>query len=111
MSAKNEVIIVDTVPLVVSLLDDMVDLPNDPPSLYMDLEGIRLGRNGTISIFSLYVYPKKTAYLIDVHKLEGAAFTTAGGNGATLKSILESSTIPKVMFDLRSDSDALRNFP
>jgi hypothetical protein len=35
------------------------------------------------------------------------AFSTAGTNGQTLKTILESETIPKVFFDVRNDSDAL----
>lgn len=49
-------------------------------------------------------------YLVDVHILGHLAFETAiegDINGATLKHVLESPTIPKVFFDVRNDSDAL----
>jgi exonuclease 3'-5' domain-containing protein 1 len=42
-----------------------------------------------------------------VHTLQTAAFNTATADGTTLKSVLESSEIIKVFFDLRNDSDAL----
>ncbi|KAM0811431.1 putative Ribonuclease H-like domain-containing protein [Seiridium cardinale] len=90
-----------------SVLDAIHDLPTNPPSLYIDLEGENLCRHGTISILQLYVYPTENTYLIDVYTLADAAFTTAGKNGSTLKGILESSVVPKVFFDVRNDSDAL----
>ena len=104
------------------------DLPISPPSLYIDLEGAKLSRNGSIALLTLYVLPKETVYLIDIHTLGARAFsttTTATTASATtplattlntedsknpvttLKSILESPAIPKVFFDVRNDSDAL----
>lgn len=47
------------------------------------------------------------AYLVDIHTLGRSAFDTPGKNETTLKNILESSTITKVFFDVRNDSDAL----
>lgn len=96
---------------------DQVDHP-EPKTLYIDLEGINLCRHGTVSILTLLVGDSQThpdrVYLIDVHTLGSAAFTTPltdsmsePGESKTLKGILESSTIPKVFFDVRNDSDAL----
>ncbi|KAF2685872.1 hypothetical protein K458DRAFT_442194 [Lentithecium fluviatile CBS 122367] len=96
-----------------------------PPALYIDLEGIKLSRDGSISILTLYDRTSSTVYLIDVHTLQESAFTTPSTNTATtiaslgdpppdavpapptLKAILESPTISKVFFDVRNDSDAL----
>lgn len=89
------------------LLDSIDNLAVEPPSLYMDLEGIALGRHGSISIISLYITPTKKTCLIDIHSLKEAAFSTTSASGTSLKSVLESPTILKVVFDIRSDSDAL----
>ncbi|CZT06997.1 uncharacterized protein RAG0_12578 [Rhynchosporium agropyri] len=90
-----------------ALLDSISNLPVKPPSLYLDLEGIDLGRHGSISILSLYIAPTQIIYLIDIHSLGMAAFSTTNKCGTSMKSILESSTIPKVVFDIRNDSYAL----
>ncbi|KAK2750967.1 hypothetical protein FQN57_000042 [Myotisia sp. PD_48] len=89
------------------IIDMIYEQPVSPPSLYLDLEGIRLSRHGSISILQIYVSPEKRTYLIDIHVLGHEAFTVAGSNGKTLKTILESPTISKVFFDVRRDSDAL----
>ena len=99
--------LVDSTSSISSLVDGIMDLPINPPSLYFDLEGIRLSREGSISIFQLLVQPRNHVYLIDIHILGSTAFTTAGSSGKTFKDILQSSTIPKVCFDVRNDSDAL----
>lgn len=97
---------VDSVPLLVLLLEKLPDLPTSPPSLYLDLEGAHLGRSGTIAVLSIYLRPSKKVYLIHVHTLGSATFTVQH-NGVCLKSILESTVIPKIFFDVRNDSDAL----
>lgn len=100
--------IVDTPSAVANLVDSLLDLPTTPPSLYLDIEGVSLGRHGSVSIVQLLVLPTNLTYLIDIHTLRSAAFTTAGTTGGhTLKSILEDASIPKVFFDVRNDSDAL----
>ncbi|KAH6511551.1 hypothetical protein HBI81_243940 [Parastagonospora nodorum] len=100
-------------------------LPRSPPSLYVDFEGAKLSRTGTISLLTLYVLPIDTVYLTDIDSLGAAGFytpapttsatatfpdpvsATAAGKQTcptepvlTLKSVLESPTIPKVFFDL-----------
>ena len=102
-----DIIVVDSVTSLIRLLDNFISLPVSPPSLYFDLEGIRLGRQGSISIISLYIAPMKKVYLIDIHRLGNTAFSTTNRSATSLKTVLESPTIPKVIFDIRSDSDAL----
>ncbi|KAK0710426.1 ribonuclease H-like domain-containing protein, partial [Apiosordaria backusii] len=99
--------IIDTQTALADLVDTLSNLPTSPPSLYLDLEGENLGRKGTIAILQLHLLPTHHTYLIDVHTLQHATFTTTGHSGTTLKSVLESATIPKVFFDVRHDSDAL----
>ncbi|KAH8129531.1 hypothetical protein FP744_10000547 [Trichoderma asperellum] len=99
---------VDTVPALSALIDSLKGLPREPPSIYIDLEGVNLSRHGTISILQLYIHPTKTVYLIDVLVLKEKCFSTPGTTGRlTLRDILESKTNPKVFFDVRNDSDAL----
>jgi exonuclease 3'-5' domain-containing protein 1 len=100
--------LVDSESTLATLIKEIQSLPTDKPSLYIDLEGINLSRNGSISLIVIFVQPRDYVYLVDVHALQSAAFTTAT-NDTTLKSILESPTITKVFFDLRNDSDALHH--
>ncbi len=83
---------------------------NSPPTMYIDLEGVNLCREGTVSIFTLLIdtgSPTKRVCLVDSHSLGPQAFTTPGISQKTLKDILENEKIPKVFFDVRNDSDAL----
>ncbi|KAH8621997.1 ribonuclease H-like domain-containing protein [Alternaria alternata] len=99
--------LIDTCTAVASLVESIFDLPKHPPSIYVDLEGINLSRQGTISVLQLFILPTNRTYIVDIHTLGDAAFLTCATNGKTLKSILESDTIPKAFFDVRNDSDAL----
>ena len=93
------------------MMSDVVDaitgLPTEPPSLYIDLEGIDLSRKGSISILQLYAVPRNQVYVIDVLNLRNDCFSAPGTSGRTFREILESESIPKVFFDVRNDSDAL----
>lgn len=80
------------------------------PTLYIDLEGVDLCREGSLSILTLMIdtgIPTRRVYLFDVHLLGAQAFNTAGVKQKTLKDILQDDKIPKVFFDVRNDSDAL----
>ena len=99
--------LVDTESTVASLVDVLQNLPIEPPSLYLDLEGIKLSRNGSISIIQIFVLPTNHTYLLDVWTLGEKAFNTSGPSGTNLKTTLESQNIPKVFFDVRNDADAL----
>ena len=102
-----KVTIVDSEPSVVALIDCLNHLPTQPPSLYLDVEGVNLSRHGSISILQLFVLPKNHVFLIDVFVLQEKAFGTPNPSGTSLRSILESALVPKVFFDVRNDSDAL----
>ncbi|MCJ1239609.1 hypothetical protein MMC14_007607 [Varicellaria rhodocarpa] len=99
--------IIDTPTAITNLLTVLANLPTNPPSLYLDLEGINLSRHGSISIIELFVFPLNHVYLVDVHVLGEKAFSTLGSDSRTLKVILESTDILKVFFDVRNDFDAL----
>ncbi|TQV90187.1 Ribonuclease H-like protein [Cordyceps javanica] len=81
--------------------------PTDRPSLYIDIEGVHLGRHGSVAILSLYFLPDSITYLVDVQTLGQSAFSTKNREEYSLKCILEFPGIPKVFFDVRNDSDAL----
>lgn len=102
-----KVTFVESEPAVVDMINCLDHLPTQPPSLYLDIEGVRLSRRGSISLIQLLVSPQQHIYLIDVFVLKEAAFSTANDLGTTFRSILESAQVPKVFFDVRHDSDAL----
>ncbi|RAK71695.1 uncharacterized protein BO72DRAFT_453453 [Aspergillus fijiensis CBS 313.89] len=80
------------------------------PLLYIDLEGRKLSRHGTISLMTVLVSPGHglmSPHVIDIHSLGSVAFSTTGQRGNSLKDILESPQIIKAFFDVRNDSDAL----
>ncbi len=75
--------------------------------MFVDLEGVNLGRSGTIAIMQLLMPPSPVVYLVDVHQLEAKAFALTTADGTSLRTVLESPNIFKVFFDIRNDSDAL----
>ncbi|KAG5494739.1 hypothetical protein JIQ42_02354 [Leishmania sp. Namibia] len=70
-------------------------------TIALDLEGRSLGRTGSICIITLATYT--TVYIIDLVLLGAEALCA----GSTLKCVLESCEIVKLMFDCRADCDAL----
>lgn len=97
--------------LISSLPELRAFLSSIPPSstLYLDLEGKNLGRNGTLSLLTILVLSTKATSIIDVQTLGNPAFTTPGtdGGGKTLKAILEDPKTSKCFWDVRNDADAL----
>lgn len=72
------------------LLDKLATIPAnptplEPPSLYIDIEGTNLGRNGSIAIVTLFFLPDASTYLIDIHTLGSAAFSTGNSQEHSLK--------------------------
>lgn len=103
--------IVDTVDGIVAMIDAMDTKAlkaSTKPGLLVDLEGVNLSRDGSVSIVEIFALAKNHVFLIDVHTLCSKAFTTCGSDKlSTLQSILESPDIRKAFFDVRNDSDAL----
>jgi len=98
--------------LIASVPELVAFLSSIPTSstLYLDLEGKNLSRNGTITIITILIHPQNTVHLIDILTLGEIAFTTisnTGNEGKTLKSILEDPDITKFFWDVRNDADAL----
>ena len=78
------------------------------PHLYLDLEGTKVSRNGTLALLTIMIHPQADTYIIDVTTLGKAAFDTKTSTGKqNLRSVLESDNIDKVFYDVRRDSDAL----
>lgn len=107
LDAEPSLLIIETFSDLTELLNGLSDLPAWPPSLFIDLEGTNLSRNGTISILQIFVSSTQSTYLVDIYTLKDKAFSHSASDGLTLRSILESPSIPKVFFDVRNDSDAL----
>ncbi|KAH7018061.1 ribonuclease H-like domain-containing protein [Microdochium trichocladiopsis] len=93
----------------------LAQLP-ETTSLYVDLEGHWLSRAGSLDIITLLSLPDGQVRLIDVCTLQHAAFSTQaattttksrGRPRTTLKSILEDPAVPKYLWDVRNDADAL----
>jgi len=110
----NKTVIINTTEQIGILVDWLVLRHAPPitysPIMYIDLEGVYLCREGSLSLFTLLVdtgIPTMHVCLIDVHTLGARAFNTAGTKLRTLKDILQDKDIPKVFFDVRNDSDAL----
>lgn len=100
-------IVVDSVAAVSRLIDDIEKSDPQPPFIFLDLEGVNLSRHGSVAIMQVLVPPARVVHLIDVHTLKELAFETKGATGTTMKTLLESDKYPKVIFDVRNDSDAL----
>jgi exonuclease 3'-5' domain-containing protein 1 len=100
-------VMVDTSDTLKSLVDTLIPLEKSFGSIYMDLEGVRLSRHGSISIIQILVPSCEQAFIVDVHTLGQTAFDNLGSEGKSLKDALESETIKKYLFDVRNDSDAL----
>ncbi|UZP36614.1 hypothetical protein NXS19_004430 [Fusarium pseudograminearum] len=86
------------------LVRDLVDLPADSPSIYLDASGIG---NNILDDLQLFIPPTNTLYLVDLIRLGDAAFSTVGSGETSLRLVLESKSIPKVGFDIRDVSRLL----
>lgn len=96
--ADMDVQMIDTRLSMKAFLDDLPNCVGPESSLYIDLEGNNLSRHGTLSLITVLVEPRHTTHLVDVTSLGNEAFTIAGSDGRTLKTILESPEIVKVFF-------------
>lgn len=97
--------VVDTEASFQEFLTRIENCPVQPPSLYFNLEGVRLGRTSTVSIISVFVLPLRQVYLIDVFTLSEKVFLITNSKKNSLKTILEAPSIPEVFFDVWNSSD------
>ena len=96
-------IILDSVAALAAAIETLTVLALKHGGIAVDLEGVRLGRTGTIAPLQLCAEPRGTTYIVDVSTLGSAAFDDA----ARLRGLLESSDIKKLFWDVRSDANAL----
>lgn len=105
------IIVVNTWAMLSSLIDDVYTLDHHrtSPQLAVDLEGAKFQRNGDISIVQISSHELDSVYLVDIYTLGNAVFDVKGAKHSTcsLRTILESTTISKLMFDCRTDNDVL----
>ncbi|QPC74615.1 hypothetical protein HYE68_005367 [Fusarium pseudograminearum] len=97
-------------PILISTLPDLLSFISSisqSSTLYLDLEGNNLSRNGNLTIITVLIHPTRVTGLIDVQTLGNSAFTTPTSSGNTLKSILEDTRTTKRLWDVRNDADAL----
>lgn len=76
-------------------------------TIYLDLEGKNLSRNGTLTLVTMLIQPQNVTRVIDVLSLGESAFDIESEEGTSLRSILENPDIPKSIWDTRNDADAL----
>ncbi|KAF3072153.1 hypothetical protein CFAM422_005728 [Trichoderma lentiforme] len=114
MPGRKEAEFVNTLAGVGKIVDLIYDTPAFiscfEPLMYIDLEGEQLGRNGSVSLMTVLVYPGEgleRIYVIDIYTLGNITFEVVGGRDKSFKNILESPEISKVFFDVRRDSEAL----
>jgi exonuclease 3'-5' domain-containing protein 1 len=100
-------VMVDTSASLEFLADTLTTLEKSSGSIYIDLEGVKLSRFGSISIIQILVPSCEQVFIVDIHTLGMTAFDTPGCEGKSLKDALESASIKKYLFDVRNDSDAL----
>ena len=105
-----KVTFVEDIDGVKALVDEVMSLSH--PALYLDAEGISLGRSGDLVLLQMYIDTDAGphTYVVDVWALKtDGAFHTRGTEypQTTLKSLLEDPSIPKLFWDCRMDSEAL----
>lgn len=94
----------DTPELMKLFIDRAYSLPAAGNTLYMDLEGVNLGRTGTITIIQVYIDSIKEMYFIDNSFMGDKVFRVFGAkSGKTFKDILEDQDIKKVIFACGND--------
>ncbi|KAI1139156.1 hypothetical protein F5Y05DRAFT_339988 [Hypoxylon sp. FL0543] len=87
-----------------SLLDNIRGLPGKPPSLFLDIERIN---KANVAFMIMFIPLKRVIYRIMIDGDRSMDLTTTSASGDTLKWVLESESIPKIVFDVRHLSHAL----
>ena len=90
-------VLVDTSDSLRNCLSVINPLPLQAPvHIAVDLEGVKLCRDGRLSIIQLFVKGSDTVWLIDVTTLGNVAFDTVDEQGRSLRGFLEDPTVVKV---------------
>ncbi|KAJ5116157.1 hypothetical protein N7456_000505 [Penicillium angulare] len=103
-SHRTQISMIDTVSALLPIVTAVI---RDRPLLYMHLEGEDFDRGRMLSVITFYIPSKNVIYLFDILILKERAFTAIDNDGNSLKTILESPSLTKVVFDIRHGSDTL----
>ena len=52
------------------VIETIGNVPTNPPSTSLELEGVNLSRHGIISVLQIFVFPLDETYLVDIHTLK-----------------------------------------
>ncbi|KAK7227580.1 hypothetical protein V2G26_015583 [Clonostachys chloroleuca] len=91
--------------LALTIRQSLEGLPVKPPWICLDGHGV--AQDELIDL-QILVTPIGTLYLVDIKRLGTAALSATTDSSASLRSIFESKSIPKVGFDIRAVSKLLR---
>jgi hypothetical protein len=84
------------------MIDTLITLPTDEPTIGADFEGKDLGGAGELYLVLLHDHVADHTYIVDVYHLQSAEFDTSGTHDeSTLRSILQSEKILKLFWDVR----------
>jgi exonuclease 3'-5' domain-containing protein 1 len=86
--------LVDTPELLDLCLEDIA--APSVSKLVIDLEGISLSRNGTISLLQILSNLSTSVWVIDIFNMGAEAFSHVSPHGQSLKAVLENSHTLKV---------------
>jgi len=100
---RFESVWIDTVPALARAAAGLRAAAGASGGLAVDAHGVRVGREGSVSVLSLCAAPRGVVHFVDVAALGAAAFAPAAG----LRALLADAALPKLFFDVRADANAL----
>ncbi|KAI6082221.1 hypothetical protein F4821DRAFT_247568 [Hypoxylon rubiginosum] len=95
---------VDTEQTLVLFLQTIRDLPANPPSIFLDAEGMH---DGKANVLALFIPHLNMLYRIKLQGKRSIDISFQSPTGDSLKALLESESNPKVVFDVRQLSQAV----
>lgn len=105
----SDIVVVDSATIFLPLFDNLISFVICPPLLYINLNSVKLGHHYSISILLLQNNIIKKLYFIDINHLKKTTFSNRNYSINSLKTILELTTMPKVIFNICKNSDTLCN--
>ncbi|KAJ2922291.1 hypothetical protein H1R20_g14799, partial [Candolleomyces eurysporus] len=108
-SAQPITRIADTLALVEDCVKDLISYPaaTSQPCIAVDLEGVDLCRHGRVCLVQMKANHSRIIWLLDITVLGRTAFDHPSSDGTTVRDILQSTSIKKILFDVRRDAEAL----
>ncbi|PPR00133.1 hypothetical protein CVT24_008935 [Panaeolus cyanescens] len=101
-------VFVDTVELLYPCLQDISPVGKPTPEeLAIDMEGVRLSREGRVATLQIIASKSAIVWVIDITKLGQLAFDYTTPFNQSLRAVLQNAESRKLFFDVRNDSDAL----